>query len=218
MNSTLRNRLAIALLGSAVALSALPLAQALAEPAPPAAPAAPVEKRVVIIRHEGGEVADVSSEAPGAQTRVITREGKTIVIRSTAPLSDEEIERHIASAEAGIPQPPEPPTPPVPGQRTEKRIVIREGAGAGREDIDVEGSCAANEVANVDSTGDKDGKHTRMRIRICSNEGETPVQALAAVRRARADVAANGDIPDSVKSDVLGQLDREIARLEKNAS
>jgi hypothetical protein len=217
MNQTVKIRLGAALLVCGFVVAALPLAQALAEPVPPAPPAPPeapaapqMEKRVVIINHKG----EAGTEA-GEQTRVITRDGKTIVIKTGKPLSDEEIERRIADAEAGMPAPPEPPLPPgMAGRRIEKRIVVREGAGG--EEIDIaDRDCAANSITDVDASCEKDGKRTRVRIRVCGDDGEHMADAVAAVRRARDDVAKDANLPGEVRAQILGELDAEIARLER---
>lgn len=230
MTASTRNRLAIALLASGVALAIVPLSQALADPTPPAAPEVPVaphiEKRVIIVQHGGGkpgDVAIISEDLAGAdedalQTRVIQRDGKTIVIRTSGPVDDPEIERQIAELEA-MPRPPEPAAPPPPGMagnRIEKRIIVR----GGDRDLGVEkmeGESEGQLVTDVDSAGEADGKRRRVHIRICADEHETPAEALAAVRRARDDVAANPEIPEAMKADILGKLDSEIARLQGGA-
>jgi hypothetical protein len=228
MNQTVKIRLGAALLACGFVLAALPLAQALADPVPPAPPVAPappeaplpphMEKRVVIINHTGEPGAEAGNEA-GAHTRVITRDGKTIVIKTDKPLSDEEIERRIADAEAGaetgMPAPPEPPLPPgAQGRRIEKRIVVRDGAGG--EEIDIaDQDCAANRISEVDASGEQDGKRTRVKIRICGDDGERMADAVAAVRRARDDVAKDASLPADVRTQILGELDAEIARLER---
>lgn len=213
MNQTVKIRLGAALLACGVVLAALPLARALAEPAPPAPPEAPaaprMEKRVVIINHKGGD------EGEAGETRVITRDGKTIVIKTDQPLSDEEIERRIADAEASMPAPPEPPAPPaMEGRRIEKRVIVRDGED--REEIDIaETGCKGNAISEVNASGENGGKQARVKIRICGTDGDHMADAVAAVRRARDDVAKDPNVPADVRTQILGELDAEIARLER---
>lgn len=162
--------------------------------------------KVVIVETEGNP--DAAED--GLVTRVVTREGRTYVFKTSEPLSDAEVERRVAEAEGNLP-----PVPPFPGEaphRIEKRIVVREGDSRTRIDV---ADCAGRAAADVSSSGEADGTHTRVNIRVCGDEGGNSADALAAVRKARADVAADTGIPDAVRADVLGKLDAEIARLER---
>lgn len=75
-----------------------------APPAPPAAPAAPeapeapAAPHIMIIDHRDG----ADPKDPKLATRVIEKDGKTIVIKTAKPLSDAEIEQRIAKAEASM--------------------------------------------------------------------------------------------------------------------
>lgn len=220
MNRTSSNRLAVAVLACGVALAALPLASVLAEtPQPPAAPASPeaprIEKRVVIIDRNGSEDA---GEDGDLHTRVISRDGKTFVFKTTEAMSDAEVERRIAEAETAIPAVPAlPPVPAMDGQRVEKRMIIRHGGAGAGEDVDVvTRECAAHPVTDVEASAEKDGKRTRVKIRVCDDDPERMADALQAVRKARDGIAADASIPGEVRAEILGELDSEIARLEKS--
>lgn len=225
MQCTSRNRLAAAALACGLVLAALPLASALAEaptpPAPPVAPAAPegprAEHRVMIIDTEGG---DAQAEDGAVSTRVITRDGKTIIIKTSKAISDEEVERRVAEAEASMP--PVPPAPGLAEQRREKRVIIRHGsdeAGDPGEDVELVTRQCDHPMTDVDTSGEQDGKRTRIKVRVCGDgHGNGDMAgALDAVRKARADVAADAGIPADLRAKILGELDTEIARLERSA-
>lgn len=75
-----------------------------AAPAPPAAPAAPaapeIKKvtKVVIVDNPGGKPGDDKD----LHTRVVERNGKTIVLKTKQPLSDAEAEKRVAEVEARL--------------------------------------------------------------------------------------------------------------------
>ena len=201
-----------------------------AAPVPPTTAAAPhKESRITIIEHRGDSPADESK----LQTRVITRDGKTIMFKTDKPLTDAEIEQHLARAEAQMPMPPVPPVDPVaPGHRinTRKIIVLNHGSqgaggdqGAGHRDghamafasADSGPACAdGDEASNIDVSEDKAGKAQVIKLRFCG-EGGAKAQALNAIREARANISADTDISADVRAKVLKQLDAEIERLSK---
>ena len=221
MTKTTRTRLAAALLACGAALAAVPLAQALAEPAPPApplppspprAPEAPRMEQHVVIVNTDGNIDDEDDEA-GLNTRVVTRDGKTFVFKTKEKLSDAELERRVAEAEAAIPAvPPVPPVPGVDGRRVEKRVIVRHADG----DVDVaQFDCDGKDGANIDTSAEEGGKKTRVKIRVCGDgEGSTD-EALQAVRDARARIASDSSMSDKMRAEILGELDAEIARLER---
>lgn len=69
-----------------------------AAPAAPEAPEAPATPHIMIIDHHDGADPRDSKLA----TRVIEKDGKTIVLKTAKPLSDAEIEQRIAKAEASM--------------------------------------------------------------------------------------------------------------------
>lgn len=221
MTKTTRTRLAAALLACGAALAAVPLAQALAEPTPPAPPAPPapprapdaprMEQHVVIVNTDGN--IDEDDDEVGLNTRVVTRDGKTFVFKTKDKLSDAELERRVAEAEAAIPPvPPVPPVPGVDGRRVEKRVIVRHAGG----DVDVaQFDCDGKDAANIDTSAEEGGKKTRVKIRVCGDGEGSADEALQAVRDARARIASDGSLSDSMRAEILGQLDAEIARLER---
>lgn len=226
----------------AAALLALPLtatisyAEAGNPPAPPAAPSDPaprVTRHVTIIdKPDGGAEVDDKSLV----TRVIERDGKTIVYKSSKPATDEEIERRVADAMASMPEPPVPPVPPVPGAATptppvppvppvpgtrqQRRIVMLETNGdrtiVGPADAAaIEMSCAdGTQRSEVEASAGEGDRRERVRMRICSRGGEK-AHALEGLRRARERLSTDRHLSDTIRADVLRQLDAEIEKLSR---
>ncbi|WP_310535427.1 M56 family metallopeptidase [Novosphingobium sp.] len=107
-------------------------------PAPPAAPEAPsapdapkverkVHRVVIVEKHGDGKHGDAS-----LKTRVIERNGKTIIIKTDKDLTEAEVEAKIARVEADmLAMPPESPAPPAaPGEpRTVRKVIVMSGDG-----------------------------------------------------------------------------------------
>ncbi|OYZ35921.1 MAG: hypothetical protein B7Y31_10875, partial [Novosphingobium sp. 16-62-11] len=132
-------------LGAGLMVSVGAMAQALPEapptpPAPPAPPAHPVppippsppaiaegHARVVVVEHHEGVHG-------AAHVRTATRDGKTFVLKTHTPLSDEEFERRIAKAEDDLPQVPEQSL-----HHKEHRIVVVKDSKSGAKTVIDEG-------------------------------------------------------------------------------
>ena len=201
-------------------------------PTPPTAPAAPdaprIEKRVTIIEHRGHGSGAVDESK--LYTRTITRDGKTIVIKTDHEISDADLEARLAHLDdMDLPEPPVPPAPPVPGvapvapdaPRIERRMIIRHGGGEAREirmmhpDVRAVSCAPGSEIADVDADDDNDdGKVRRVRVRLC-NHGDSMAHALTAIRRARDGIAADRNLSSEIRDKVLRELDEEIESLSK---
>ena len=86
-------------------------------------------KQIMIVDHQDG----ASPDDPKLVTRVIERDGKTIVLKTTKPLSDAEAEAALASLPElpeppAAPQPPEPPA--APDGKQVRRVMVIEGGAA----------------------------------------------------------------------------------------
>lgn len=233
----------------AAAVLALPLTASISyaeagnapqSPTPPAAPAAPegtpkVVKRIVIVdKPADGAAVDDSKLV----TRVIERDGKTIVYKSPDALSDAEVERRVATALASVPQtpelpmlpeaplppgatgptPPAPPVPPVPGTH-QRRIVIvdsnEQRTLSGTADPEaIARACAEGQTTEVVSSAGEGDHRQQVRMRFCNRGGEA-AHALAGLRTARERIAADRNLSDAIRADVLRQLDAEIEKLSK---
>ena len=151
-------------------------------------------------------------------TRTITRDGKTIVIKTDEPISDAQLDTKLAMIEAQMPTPPVPPFPPVPGVApsppTPRVIMIRraEGAPNGRATMQQAALACGSEPRTIEQTSNGEGKHQIMRVLVC-NDGHGGVGALESMRKARASIAANASLSADIRAKVLAELDREIADL-----
>ncbi|HVR91072.1 MAG TPA: M56 family metallopeptidase [Novosphingobium sp.] len=203
-------------------------------PTPPSAPEAPtapdapkVERHITIIEHRDGHGDHARTiDESKLHTRTVTRDGKTIIIKTDHEISDADLEERLANLDDLVP--PVPPVPPVPGvapiapeapQRIERRMVIRHGEGHGPGEIRImsdggrEVTCApGREAADVDTSGE--GTAQRVRIRLC-HAAAAKVSALEGIRRARASIAANPELSARIKADVLRELDDEIRDLSE---
>ncbi|MBB3860298.1 hypothetical protein GGQ88_001564 [Novosphingobium hassiacum] len=190
-----------------------------APPAPPSPPSPPAsrnaEHRVVIVeKNEQGAGTDY--------VRTITRDGKTFVFQTDRPLSDDEVERRIVDAESRVP--PVRPVPPVADgfhrRIMKQRVVVMNDNGEDVTDVVTEESehCKGkNPVSDVDTSAEDGGKLTRVRVRICGApeglEQHAMAEALKGVRQARDEIASDKSLSDSIRGQILKDLDAEIARL-----
>lgn len=187
-------------------------------PVPAAAPVTPsaphTETRVMIIEH-GGKDGKRDAREPKF-TRTITRDGRTIVIKTDQPISDAELETRLAMIEAQMPTPPVPPVPPVPGAApvppAPRVIMIRRAEGAPSDHAMMEKAVFACGGAprTIEQSSNAEGKHQIMRVLVC-NDHHGPLGALESMRKARASIAANTSLSVDIRAKVLAELDREIA-------
>ncbi len=209
----------LALTAGTVAVSAADLVAPPAPPAPPSPPSPPsppafenTEHRVVIVeKHGGSDGKDY--------IRTITRDGKTFVFQTDRELSDDEVEQRINDAESRIP--PVPSVADGTNRRVMKqRIVVMNDKGEDVTDVVTEESehCKGKgAVSDVDSSAENDGKLTRVRVRFCGApegmEKHAMAEALKGVRQARDEIASDKSLSESIRGQILNDLDAEIARL-----
>jgi beta-lactamase regulating signal transducer with metallopeptidase domain len=235
-----------ALIGAAVL--ALPLTASItyaASDEPPAAPETPtasdapkvkVTRKVVIVEHEGGATPDDSKLV----TKVIERDGKTIVLKTGKPLSEAEVEERVAKALAAFPEIPEVPMPPEAGdgkhvrsfvlvrdgeapkdgERHERKVIVI-GGGQGQAGAlamaGAEGAVVCTESAqgnDISAETRKDGERQVVRMRFC-NKGGSQAMAVDAMRKARDRLAEDKQLSDEIRAKVIEELNREIERLSK---
>lgn len=186
-------------------------------PAPPTPPARPVMgQNIVIVEKQG-----VASTAK--HVRTITRDGKTFVFQTDEALSDAELEHRIAAAEANLPLVTAFPVSNGDKPRmVKRRVIMSDDKGEQLADLvtDDEDHCVGKEVvSDVDSSSETEGKLTRVRVKMCGTPGEISQQAmakaLAGIAEARAEIAKDKDLPESVRKEVLKDLDAELTRLKR---
>lgn len=244
---TLRQRLiGRAMIGAAVL--ALPLTASItyaasdAPPAPPEAPTAPdapkvrIAKKVVIVDHEGG----ASPDDTKLVTKVIERDGKTIVLKTTKPLSEAEVEERVAKALASIPDIPDVPLPPEvgdgkhirsfvlvrdgeapkDGERHQRKVIVIGGVPGPATALAVAGAegaviCTEGLQGNdISAETQKDGERQVVKMRFCHKGGSQAI-AVDAMRKARDRLSSDSNLSDEIRAKVIEELDREIERMSK---
>lgn len=186
-----------------------------APPSPPAPPEPAEGQQIVIVERRGGE-------GGSEYVRTVTRDGKTFVFKSDKPLTDADVEAKIARAEAGLtPIPPVPPVPPVAGSRMQQRVIVMDGERESVTDVvSEEGDRCSGDKAlpDVTTTEEQGGKITRVRIRTCGSGSEIERHAMAeaakGIREAREEIARDRSLSDSIRKQVLQELDAKLARLK----
>lgn len=194
--------------------------------APPALPAPPApelhkQHRIVIVEKQAdGENADAA-----LKTRVVTRDGKTIVLKTSKDLTDAEVEEKVARAMAAMPPvspvPPVPPVPPVDGQT---RVIVKrlhgEGAPGAMVWHEQDGKplafdCPEGSGSTAESTGvGPDGKQRKMVMRFCA-KGAPMAKAVEGIKAARDRLMKDDKLSPAMRDDIVRQLDAEIERLSK---
>lgn len=85
-------------------------------------------------------------------------------------------------------------------------------------DIETVEQChASGEVVHSEESTDPATGRERVRLMICRDRlaEDARSDALEGLREARAEVAADADVPDAVRADVLATLDESIASLSR---
>lgn len=114
----------------------------------------------------------------------------------------------------------------------ERRIIRSDGHSAMPTDaeiaamipeIDVQrikGKCDTGEPVVSETVTGKDGKQQKIRIQLCGDRAmaqNARASALEGLTEARGEIASDGDMPASVRAQVLANLDRQIARMRAQA-
>ncbi len=190
---------------------------------PPSSPSQPAHQngdhRIVIVEKHG-------RSAEKGYVRTITRDGKAFVFQTDRQLSDDEIMQRIADAESRIP--PAPPVPPVADGSNRRvmtqRVVVMNDNDEDVTDVVTEESdhCKGKGgVSDVESAEENDGKLTRIRVRICSApqgpEKHAMAEAINGVRQARDEIASDKSLSESIRRQIIKDLDAEIARLNRES-
>lgn len=103
-------------------------------------------------------------------------------------------------------------------ERREVRTFVMRHDGAGADPSAMHGEafamtgCADGKPIEARSESTVDGKRQTSRVVICSKGGDK-AQALAGLKKARERVANDASLSGEIRSEVLKQLDAEIARL-----
>lgn len=194
-----------------------------------AKPVAKKEHRIVIIEKKGGASVDDAA----LKTKVITRDGKTIVFKSDQDLTDAEIETKVAMALASVPEAPEPPeapeAPDAPEAPEVHRVMIKRihgPAGPGQIDFAALGlnghGCDTTELRKVEVTSDEEGSPRHVKVAVCARTAAKAAMNEANAARldaeaARAEALAQGAMTRKAALDGLRAARDSLAR-DKNLS
>ena len=195
--------------------------------------------KIVIVKSEDGKpvVIDTKGDADTPFVKTIEKDGKTIILRTNKELSEAEVEKMVADAAASrtIAQADA-------STGSQKTMVIRvtkdgklaEGQGADFvkfsfdeieiakmvPDINIQevrGKCNEGEPVSTDVEGFDGQNKSRVRIVMCG-KGQAKVarkHAIQGLKEAREEIKSDGEMPASVRDDVLKSLDQKIEKLEK---
>lgn len=218
---------AVLLSGGAFALSiAASAANAAEDVVPPAAPAASAapqihrEHRIVIVEKDGAGKADEAQ----LNTRVIEKDGKTIVIKTSKAMTDAEVDAKVAKALAAM---PDAPTASAASGKGERRVIVKRIQGEGAPEAmawshaDHAGSgvtCTEGaKTANFASEAtEADGTKRKAVMRFClAQSGTGGAKAGEGLKAARERISQDPGLSPAIRDDILKQLDAEIERLSK---
>lgn len=212
---------------------------------------APAEKKVELRKHkvivvkstDGKDVTvDVSGDAETPFVKKIEKDGKTIILRSNKELSEADIEKMVAEAEASRAKAE---LSVAEGQRHKmvKRVIVHssvDGAEAHTirmmgdtekmvdgmqiaaliSEIDIaefKGKCEDGQPVTTNVEGSDGKKQSRVRIVLCG-KGQANMareHAIQGLKEARDEIKSDAEMPASVRDDVIKSLDQKIEKLEK---
>lgn len=198
------------------------------------------KQKVVIVRSDDGKPVNVDlsgdTEAPFVKT--VTKDGKTIVLRSSRELTDADVEKMVADAEksAATVEADVAETAAAEGGEAKKRVsVVKIRRHDGKDmswtmdgdmvssyipDIEISelrGKCTEGQPVTTDVSGFDGQAKSRVRIVMCG-KGQANLarrEAVQGLREARDEIARDGGMPEGVRKDVMRKLEEQIERLEK---
>lgn len=207
------NPIRLMLVGAALALPATLAAQDKAAQEPVTIK----ERRVVIIERDG----KAQDNAAGIETRVVEKDGKTIVIKTSKAMSEAEIDAKVAAAMAATRDVAPGSAAPDGGER---RVIVKrfshdsaphDTAGTLPDREKIEAACASGKSSLIESSeGGADGKKRKVTMRFCST-GADLAKAGDGLKAARERISKDANLSPAIREDILKQLDAEIERLAK---
>jgi bla regulator protein blaR1 len=198
-----------------------------------------IKTKIVMIKGGDGKAhrIDISGDEDTPFVRTIKKDGKTIVLHSTHELSEAEVEKMVADAEASRGQ-AEADLGQAEAARSDAEAARGEAeahrahAMAIVSNMDIESyipeidirevtkNCEEGQPVTTDVSG-FDGKNkSRVRLVMCG-KGQAKlarVHAIAGLREAKAEVEADEDIPNNVRQSVLDSMERQIKRMQDQLS
>ncbi len=206
-----------------------------------------IKKQVKIIKinKDGKNVHVISNDGDGKEVTKIERDGKTFVFRTHKKLSEAEVEKMIEDAEESRAQAEEAwgEAEEAKGEADAARgeaEAARGEAEAARglaeamrvhavamaanyiPEIDISEitkNCRDGQPATTNVEGFDGTNKSRVKIIMCG-KGQAKfarLEAIKGLREARSEIAAEGDMPQNVRKDVLKKLEEQIRKLEAQA-
>lgn len=194
-----------------------------------------VKKHVKIITiHEDGKAVDANDQDhDGKEVTKISRDGKTLIIRTDKTLSQGEVDKIMAEAEEARAKAAEARSEAH--RAMDKALGEREAAKMANDhteiarvhnmalahipEIDIREivrNCKDGEPVTTDVSGIDGQKKARVKIVMCGR-GQAKIARLEAIkglREARNEIADEADMPQRVRKDVMEKLEEQIRRLE----
>jgi bla regulator protein blaR1 len=201
--------------------------------------------KIMIFKGEDGkmEKVDISGDADTPFVKTIQKDGKTIILRTSREMSDDEVEKLVADAEIsraqaeadrGQAEADRGQAEADRGQAEADRAyaeameatVIKVRRHDGKDmaasyvpEIDISEvtkNCEEGQPVTTNVTG-FDGKNkSRVRIVMCG-KGQAKLakaHAIQGLREARAEIADDKDIPESTRKSILDSMEKQIKRMQ----
>ncbi|MGB5076963.1 MAG: M56 family metallopeptidase [Sphingorhabdus sp.] len=199
-----------------------------------------VKKHVKVIRinSDGKTIDVVGHEAEGGAVTKLERNGKTFIFRTEKELSESELAKMVAEAEASrldadrVRDEAFDASAEAEGARASAEIArghaevarahAMKMASSYIPEIDISEitrNCKNGEAVTTNVEGFDGKNNSHIRIVMCG-KGQAKVARLAALdglREARSDISGDKDIPEGVRKDVMKKLEHQIRRLESQA-
>ena len=201
--------------------------------------------KIVVVKNEDGKsvVIDTKGDAETPFVKTIERDGKTIVLRTNKELSEAEVEKMVAEAEASRAKAEAGLAVQADGTKIAKRVIIHSGSAAdgahafswsgdGEKmaegmnisayipDIYIKefrGKCEEGQPVSADVSG-FDGKNkSRVKIVMCG-KGQVNIarrEAVKGLKQAVDEIRDDADMPESIRKDVIKKLEEKIRDMEK---
>lgn len=200
--------------------------------------------KIVIVNSGNGKpvVIDTKGDADTPFVKTIEKDGRTIVLRTNKELSEAEVEKMVAEAEKSRAE-AEASIEKDGTTHGKTRVIVRT-SGDGNDahsfawsadgekiaeainvsafipDIDIKEirkNCEEGQPVSTDVQG-FDGKNkSRIKLVMCG-KGQAKVarqHAIQGLKEARDEIEADGEMPESIRKDVVKKLEEKIEKLEK---
>ncbi|RDV01709.1 hypothetical protein DXH95_15635 [Sphingorhabdus pulchriflava] len=197
--------------------------------------------KVVIVKSEDGKpvVIDTRGDAETPFVKTVEKDGKTIVLRSNKEITDSEMANMVAAAIASSQQ-----SEADAGGSEKRTMVMRlkkdgklmDGAGADHyqfafdeieiakmipdiEFKEIRGKCNEGEPVTTNIDGFDGQNKSRIRIVMCGKVQANVARkhAIQGLKEARDEIQADGEMPDSIRKDVVKKLEEKIEKMEQQS-